>query len=87
MFCQQYERESGCTGCIIGGCAKQNSRDMERCIKQCCGMTVPGAQTAQSPSSKQETVILQCNRGCQQSSCRILNNFFKKLEKEYQLEG
>jgi hypothetical protein len=37
MFCQQYERASGCTGCVIGGCAKQNSCDTEGCIKQCCG--------------------------------------------------
>jgi hypothetical protein len=87
MFCHQYERASGCTGCVIGGCAKQNSCDRERCIKQCCGMTMRCDQITQSPSSRQETVILQCNRGCQQSSCRILNNFFKKLEKEYQLEG
>ncbi len=87
MFCQQYEQASGCTGCAIGGCSKQNSCDMDGCIKQCGGMTVPGDQTAQSPSSKQEIAVLQCNRRCQRSSCRIVNNCLKKLEKEYQLES
>jgi hypothetical protein len=87
MFCQQYEREAGCTNCVTGGCAKQNSCDMERCIKQCGDMTARCDQPAQSPSSKQAIAILQCNRRCQRSSCQILNNFLKKLEKEYQLEG
>jgi hypothetical protein len=87
MVCQQYEQSSGCTGCTIGGCAKQNSCATEGCIKQRCGMMVPGDQLAQFPSSKQEIAILQCNRRCKQSSCRIVNNCLKKLEEEYQIEG
>ena len=86
MLCQQYEQASGCMNCIMGGCARKNSCDMERCTKQCSAMMTRFAQITQSESSEQEIAISQCNRRSQRSSCQVLSNCLKKLEKGYQLE-
>ena len=82
MFRQQCRQTSGCSGCVTIGCARQNSCDMTRCIKQCeIAMARVDPETKCQNSEQEE---LKCNRRCQRNSYQILSNCLRKLENEYQ---